>query len=587
MIQQIVIGGVSNACIAAILALLAIAVGAKAQRPQLAHLLWILVLAKLVTPPFVLLKFDFPIPPLAPSIADQQATATLNAPLRDGPLPTSWASSAAEIFIGATPWLAAAWLAGSFVVLVVSLRRAWRFGRFLGSHTQAAGPELTAEAREIGQRLGLRFHPELLTTAARVSPLVWWSGRRVQVVFPAFLPSELGSRRRYWVLAHELAHVKRGDHVVRWLEWLARVLCWWNPLVWWAQRSLRAHEEVCCDDLVIATFRPHPRAYADSILTAIESLTESVIRPPAQASAINSGGSLERRFTMMVTRRSDRLESRSRRTIVLLAALFVLPMGLTYAQDYKAVKKRLRSAVEAGEISGKQARRMMRALKGDDAPREQPEGIAGAYYAEVEARLDALIEKGEISPKEARKKLDALRKKMATEHRDRREAQFSREEYAEAERKIMQMVEDGEATEEHARIRLGEMRRMMERTLAKNEDQHDPVEIDWGAVKDRIEGAVQKGVMSREEAEDVYRGIKRRSAIFKRSSEVRKVEDILRKTKRSSAEPQGSDRRPRFDLEAVRRRIEESVGRGEITLEEASKKYEDIQERLELEAVAE
>jgi Zn-dependent protease with chaperone function len=26
-----------------------------------------------------------------------------------------------------------------------------------------------------------------------------------------------------WILAHELGHIKRKDHLVRWLEWLALV----------------------------------------------------------------------------------------------------------------------------------------------------------------------------------------------------------------------------------------------------------------------------------------------------------------------------------------------------------------------------
>ena len=56
-----------------------------------------------------------------------------------------------------------------------------------------------------------------------------------------------------WIVAHELAHVRRRDYLVRWVEWLACVCFWWNPVVWWAQRNLRAMEEICCDDLVLST----------------------------------------------------------------------------------------------------------------------------------------------------------------------------------------------------------------------------------------------------------------------------------------------------------------------------------------------
>ena len=50
--------------------------------------------------------------------------------------------------------------------------------------------------------------------------MTWWTGGRVRVLVPAGLCDELDLGRLRWILAHELAHVKRRDHLVRWLEWL-------------------------------------------------------------------------------------------------------------------------------------------------------------------------------------------------------------------------------------------------------------------------------------------------------------------------------------------------------------------------------
>ena len=208
-----------------------------------------------------------------------------------------------------TPWLSAGWLLGSGVIFVWSLIRIFQFDRFLRAHTAPAPPELLAAGTDVVRRLKLRKVPDIRTTSANVSPMVWWAGWRVRVIIPAALLEQLGPREWRWVLAHELAHVRRRDHLVRWLEWLARVGFWWNPLMPWAQRNLRAMEEICCDDLVISTLQPEPRSYANSILTAVESLARPTIRPPAMASEINSGGSLERRFNMMVSNRGDRSNS--------------------------------------------------------------------------------------------------------------------------------------------------------------------------------------------------------------------------------------------------------------------------------------
>ena len=111
---------------------------------------------------------------------------------------------------------------------------------------------------------------------------------------------QMDAQQWQWILAHELAHelahVRRRDYLVRWLEWLACVVFWWNPVVWWAQRNLRAAEEICCDELVISCLNPKPISYANSLLSAVEFLARPALRPPAMASEINSGGFLERRF---------------------------------------------------------------------------------------------------------------------------------------------------------------------------------------------------------------------------------------------------------------------------------------------------
>lgn len=53
MIESLLQIVLSNACVALVLALMAMFVGFKARHPQFAHMLWVLVLARLVAPPVV------------------------------------------------------------------------------------------------------------------------------------------------------------------------------------------------------------------------------------------------------------------------------------------------------------------------------------------------------------------------------------------------------------------------------------------------------------------------------------------------------------------------------------------------------
>ena len=219
MMDLFVQAGLSNACFALALAIVAMVVGAKAKRPHLAHMLWLLVFVKLVTPPIVTIPIDtFLVQPeaaLRPAITDAQSGQSVV-------IETVWNHG--------RPWLVSVWLLGSVVVFAWSLLRVFRFNRLLLANSESAPRDLQTEAERIASRLGLTTIVEVCTTSASISPMVWWTGGQVRVVIPTALLDQMEATQWRWVLAHELAHVRRRDYMVRWLEWLACVCFWWNPV---------------------------------------------------------------------------------------------------------------------------------------------------------------------------------------------------------------------------------------------------------------------------------------------------------------------------------------------------------------------
>ena len=164
---------------------------------------------------------------------------------------------------------------------------------------------LQRQAAVIGRDLGGVRIPELCTTDARVTPMVWWTGGKVRVLIPAFLLADLSREELRGILAHELAHVRRRDHLVRWLEWLVCSAFWWNPVAWWARHQLRIAEESCCDQLALDVGTSCPRTYANALLRVVASASESPgFRPPLPVSAAGGVGRtkvLERRLRMIVS----------------------------------------------------------------------------------------------------------------------------------------------------------------------------------------------------------------------------------------------------------------------------------------------
>jgi len=477
--------GLSNLLISLAIAVVAWAVQAWGKHPRIAHLLWLLVLVKLVTPPIVTLPvFAAPGPvaiaaePLAafagpgPAAAVDASVATANAPLAAAvPSPMELAKTT----------LALLWLIGSAWILAWSLVRILRFHRLLGTASEAAPPRMQSVASGLAECLGLRTVPTIYATSAHLSPMVWWIGGRVRVLVPAGLQSEMDADMFRWVIAHELAHVRRRDHLVRWLEWLACVAFWWNPVAWWARRNLRANEEICCDALVLSSLAPNPRTYANSLLTAVEFLASPALRPPAMASEINSGGLLERRFKMIVSTKPIRTTPRWLQVVLLLVTLAVLPLGLAQAKepDFDAVGKRLREAVGAGELTPDQARAMIHTLKID-------------YYRSLERRLTAAVTEGKMSREDAGKRLVELRKRLfGGESGERR---VTREDYAKAEAELKKLVEAGKVSEADAKRRLDEMRKAMgggERKFSRE---------DYAKAEAEIRKLVEAGKVSEEDA---------------------------------------------------------------------------------------
>jgi beta-lactamase regulating signal transducer with metallopeptidase domain len=364
--------GLSNVCISLALAIVAMVVEATVKRPPLTHLLWLLVFVKLVTPPVLMIPIvtisgspDSTVVALnVHSRQELRVTGNRELDMDEGQFEGAYLSSESWSMVldyGKTG-LSLIWILGSVLVFAWSLFRVYRFNRLLGMEPEVAPKQLQTVAARIAYRLGLKAVPTIYATSAHLSPMVWWMGGKVRIVIPAPLLDQMDTRQLQWILAHELAHVRRRDYMIRWVEWLACVCFWWNPVVWWARHHLRSNEEICCDALVVSSLKAKPHTYADSLLTAVEYLARPALRPPAMASEINSGGFLERRFRMIVSDIPNRAKSRWLQACVLLCALVVLPFGVTYAQNYEAVGRRLIEAVEAGELSPRQAEAMMGAL---------------------------------------------------------------------------------------------------------------------------------------------------------------------------------------------------------------------------------
>lgn len=83
-----------------------------------------------------------------------------------------------------------------------------------------------------------------------------------------YIPMGLPEMQRQFILAHERAHLKRGDHWIKPIGFIALLIHWFNPLVWVAYILLCRDIEMACDEDVVKNMALEERkAYSAALLS--------------------------------------------------------------------------------------------------------------------------------------------------------------------------------------------------------------------------------------------------------------------------------------------------------------------------------
>src|SRR5262249_53114894 len=147
-----------------------------------------------------------------------------------------------------------------------------------------ASADFQAEADRLAGHMGLRGRPRVYLLPGPVPPLLWAFLGRARLFFPKALLARLSERGRSALLVHELAHLARRDHWVRWVELLVAALFWWYPVAWLARRRLHAAEEECCDAWVLRQLPDAGSDYAGALLETVDFLSGARAALPPAAS---------------------------------------------------------------------------------------------------------------------------------------------------------------------------------------------------------------------------------------------------------------------------------------------------------------
>jgi beta-lactamase regulating signal transducer with metallopeptidase domain len=321
-------------------------------RPAIAHALWLIVLARLIVPPV----FVWPISPVeiagwagrvfSPSATTGPASAeaandgiTVSKMLRligvgdgDG---SSENNRADKLFYSARLPLEGAllglWVLGSVCFAVIQGGRVARFRKLLKT-VHPAPPELISDVDRLSVQF--RMNSPTLAITPEIDSALSWSVRRPIVLLPDAFNQVPAPECANVVLAHELAHIKRKDHWTGWIELIAGIVWWWNPLFWIVRKQLHETAEMACDAWVIWALPERRREYAETLVRAAEMNVKRLVASPLMGMGAGPAVAFERRLLMIL-----RKQTPHRTPLAALAAIILLAVAITPGWSQNSVSK--------------------------------------------------------------------------------------------------------------------------------------------------------------------------------------------------------------------------------------------------------
>lgn len=523
----------------------------------------------------------------------ETATASTDLPgLRSDNANTTAAIDAAE---GDLSWIPSvitwAWLAG-VGLMTLRLFGQWCWSRRLRHRgTEPAAAAWAAMFDSLRARCGVGERVRLLVSRTIDSPMViGWLHPVVLVpasVFTALDPEQLRT-----ILIHELHHLARRDHLLNLVQAMIEALLFFHPVVWWLSRQIRIERELCCDDATLEA-TGSPRALAEALL-ALECLrTLHDTRASLQLAA--TGGSLMHRITRLTGSHPEapgragwRIVSASAILAVASAAVATTNLDATAAAQDRgraetiddgklvtaelserkvAIEKRLhalgmelREQVAAGEMTAEDAKETYEEIEGRMWRRF---GIAEEMDGEDDRDADRALEELAISIEERLETLGMeLWEQVAA---DEMTAEEARKRYDAAEVKMWR------------RYRMAEMKAGGERrespALAKLKAS---IEARLKAMGTDLRRQVAAGHMTAQDAKSRYEAAERHVWSRYRMAEKKVAESDRRESQDCDELKIAIEER----LQTMGLELREQIAAGELTAEEARKKYDAAEARM-------
>ncbi len=265
-------------------------------------LLWFLAMVRLMLP--VTIEAPFHVGSLLPQTVSEAVTQTDSA-LNDAPaLETGFSPTAAETMTAtAEPaetetaassektfrvpeislWQIAfaVWALGAAAACAITLRRMGMFLSRIKARKLLYEGTIAKKAYLSSNVLGI-YRNVFVYECEYIDSPITCGVIRPKILLPRHLIQQIGESKTGLILFHELVHVKRQDVLKNYLWMLAKIVYWFNPLVYLGSRAFLEDIEMACDEVVKKKHsREQMLEYSQGLLDVIRLSQGEIVLPTA------------------------------------------------------------------------------------------------------------------------------------------------------------------------------------------------------------------------------------------------------------------------------------------------------------------
>jgi TonB family protein len=195
------------------------------------------------------------------------------------------------------PFLSLAWLASISYLAIKLIFDIYYVKQLTQTNAIPAKQVLQKRFTELANNMHLWRMPQLLISAKAEIPMaVGWL--KPVILLPINMISGLTNAQLEMLLLHELAHIKRHDYLINFLQTLIEILLFFHPAIRWVSTQMRNEREFCSDDIAVVQCCK-PIAYARTLAETAALCQKHQYSIPQMALAA-SGGDLKQRVIRLV-----------------------------------------------------------------------------------------------------------------------------------------------------------------------------------------------------------------------------------------------------------------------------------------------